>query len=149
TSSRTTYSTLGAPGGAFGGSNGAQSGCESRMSTLITPRNGTGMRNTLLVATCGSARPCLARPLSDTPTVDCVSVRDLSSVPHDGRKPPPAASPHGDEFARRLPTGVSGVSVFPPCEPSRSRGPSEDAALLTPGAENCTRIGQRKVHHGG
>ena len=31
------------PSGAFGGSNGVQSGTESRMSTLIDPRNGTGI----------------------------------------------------------------------------------------------------------
>ena len=37
------YTTFGAPSGAFGGSNGAQSGSESRMSTLMTPLNGSLM----------------------------------------------------------------------------------------------------------
>src|SRR3990170_3019860 len=41
TSSRTMYTTLGAPSGAFGGSKGDQSGTESRMSTLIVPLNGS------------------------------------------------------------------------------------------------------------
>src|ERR1700730_1657074 len=40
TSSSTTYTTFGAPSGAFGGSNGSQSGTESRISTLIVPLNG-------------------------------------------------------------------------------------------------------------
>src|SRR5450755_2253231 len=41
TSSSTTYTTFGAPSGAFGGSNGVQSGTESRISTLIVPLNGS------------------------------------------------------------------------------------------------------------
>src|SRR6059036_2589790 len=36
--------TFGDPGGATGGWNGAQSGCESRMSTLTTPLNGSVIR---------------------------------------------------------------------------------------------------------
>src|SRR5215471_19569607 len=40
TSSRTMYSTFGAPSGAIGCVYGSQSGTESRMSVLIVPRNG-------------------------------------------------------------------------------------------------------------
>src|SRR3954465_15780043 len=39
TSSKTTYTMLGAPSGARGGSNGDQSSTESRMSTLTVPLN--------------------------------------------------------------------------------------------------------------
>src|SRR3954465_3462969 len=44
TSSSTTYTTFGVPGGATVWENGAQSGVESRMSRLTTPRNGSDMR---------------------------------------------------------------------------------------------------------
>ena len=43
TSSRTTYSTLGAPSGASGWVYGSQSGVESLMSMLTVPANGLGI----------------------------------------------------------------------------------------------------------
>ena len=45
------YTTFGAPAGALGGSNGAQSGSESRMSTLIEPRNGSDITSSSQTAT--------------------------------------------------------------------------------------------------
>src|SRR4029453_14314169 len=69
TSSKTMYTTLGAPSGALGASNGDQSGCESRMSTLTTPRNGSVMVASLLLAGTPGAvsrlKPSQASPNQD------------------------------------------------------------------------------------
>src|SRR6266581_2364513 len=63
------YTTFGAPTGAFGGSNGAQSGTESRISTLITPRNSLEAISDLLCSLVirtqrgrGRHRPAQPRP---------------------------------------------------------------------------------------
>src|SRR5215213_5560955 len=62
TSSRTTYSTLGAPSGAIGWVNGSQSGTESLMSMSIFPRNGWLTANRLLSRIALHRRRQPARP---------------------------------------------------------------------------------------
>src|SRR4029077_2782483 len=66
TSSSTMYTTFGAPTGALAGSNGDQSGSESRMSTLIDPRNLSGITNssqatfwTRVAVSSQDATPCV------------------------------------------------------------------------------------------
>src|SRR5262245_14906090 len=72
--------TLGAPLGAFAARKASQSGCESRMSSLMVPRNGWGMTSLL-----ESSQPLdvvqLPRPVIE---------RRQGSVEAEDREPAPA-----------------------------------------------------------
>src|ERR1700761_7676557 len=86
TSSSTTYTTFGAPSGAFGGSNGVQSGTESRISMLIVPLNGSLISRLLAAGQRIAPGRHIGRPLWRPPDqADRTSSRPASPRPGDPR----------------------------------------------------------------